>query len=66
MFRVKKKKTKKDDTSPIIYNVQVVNTYLDFLPLIKLDSFEIVVLKGLRDKKEQEAIMPVGDRSPDT
>lgn len=54
----------KDDSLPITYNGVRVNTYLDFLPLIKLDSLETVIQRGLDEKAAREKEMPIGERSP--
>ena len=46
-----------------MYNGVVVNTYLEFLPLIKLDTFETVIQRGLDEKKAARDLeMPIGDR----
>ena len=53
----KKKKGNKDILEPITYkdqngNIHKLNTYMDLLPHVKLESFETVVLERLRALKE--------------
>ena len=44
----KKKNKEHDKLGPIMYNGIKLHTYRDLMPLVKLDSFETVVLEKLR------------------
>ena len=63
-YKKKNNTSLQDESQPITYNGVVVNTYLEFLPLIKLDSFETVVQRGLDEKAARDLEMPIGERLP--
>ena len=61
----KKKHKATDQLGPIIYQGTKLHTYKDLEPLVKLDSFETVVLEKLRTLKAiDQTQIPENERDP--